>query len=311
MASKSYPRSGYAGGHITELEHERLVHAWAPDGLQGVPSDPPVAYADNTATRIVKLRANRRVNLRGTLWDSGPDDISMPSLAANVSGTQRIDLIVVRLNRADYSAYETVITGTPGQGVPAPLNTNSLFDIPLARVAVDPGVNAIAANRVVPLAWYAGDDGQILCTQTTRPPHYPGRLAYETDTGRQLQSTGLAWTVLYQDTGEVPVAATPGAGWTTLASTVCRLGGTVFVNLCYGRAGTGLGSGVSQSMCQLPAGFRPRADRPVFGRMVSATNGSLAAAMVTASNGLVTLVSHGGLGSTSQVWIAGSFPAAS
>lgn len=199
MASNSYPRTGYASGAITSVEHERLTHRTAPDGVYGVPSDTPVTYADGTGTRVVKIRSGRYALVRGSLYDSGTTDISI-TLDANASGNPRIDMIVLRLDRSGYTVTEAKITGTPAASPVAPALTyntggSGFWDFPLAEVAVANGATVITAGNVTPRAWYIQDDGQILCTASTRPQHEHGRRIYQTDTGLWYYSDGSAWKI--------------------------------------------------------------------------------------------------------------------
>ena len=62
----------------------------------------------------------------------------------------------------------------------------------------------VDADHAANLAYVAGqidsvadyiDETTLICTSTTRPPHAPGRLIYETDTTRELRSIGGAWQI--------------------------------------------------------------------------------------------------------------------
>lgn len=200
MTSVSYPAPGYNGGAVTDLEFERLVSSQAADGVIGTPSAAPMVFADGSGTRVVRIRVNRRALVRGFMYDSGPNELTL-TLAANTSGVTRVDLIVLRLDRATWTVFEGVVQGTPGAGAPAPSqNTGSIgvWDLPLAQVTVINGATSLSAGTVVPLAWYVGDDGQILCTPSTRPPGNAGRQIHEIDTDVTWESTGVnePWRVL-------------------------------------------------------------------------------------------------------------------
>jgi hypothetical protein len=200
VASISYPSPTYNGGSVTDLEFERLTGQQAPDGLIGTPTDLPLVYADGTGTRRVMVRANRRGLIRGFAFDSGATDIPL-TLAANTSGSTRIDLIVLRLDRSTWKVTEAVVQGMPGAGAPSvTLNTGAVgvWEMPVASVTVVNGASTLAAGTVTPLAWYLGDDGQILCTPTTRPPHALGRAIYEPAGGARYTSNGSAWSLVGQ-----------------------------------------------------------------------------------------------------------------
>lgn len=310
MASKSYPRSGYNGGAVTELEHERLVNALAPDGLIGNPTDAPMVYADGAGTRQVRIRANRFALVRGSLYESGDNDITLGSLAANSSGATRIDLVVLRLSRTDYSVTETVITGTPGAGAPSPVQqtgSTGFWDLPLAEVTVQSGVVNLPGSAVKPRAWFVGEDGNILCTSTTRPPHQAGRIIRELDTNRTLQSTGAGgtWIVLAEDTGWVTFPAS--SGWTAQGFFVRRKNGWVTVEISGFRSGGNIGSSTATQIGTLPAGFRP-SHNTVFVALLSSPDHTTNAYISPAGAVILQPNFSHGISTSSWVFAAVAFP---
>lgn len=256
MASDSYPRPDFNGGEVTELLYERLASVQAPDGLVGVPSGPALAYADGLGTRQVKIRANRRALLRGFMYDSGSTDVGL-TLAANSSGSTRIDLIVLRLTRSTWRVQEAVITGVAGAGVPpSPLSQvdTGVWDLPVAAVTVANGAGALGAGTVKPLAWYLGSDGQILCTADTRPPHELGRAVWDTAMG-YLVSTGAVWLVGVEGAGTTTL--TMSSGFVADINHVHRRNGSAFADLSFRRSAAGMNGGSGYSVARLPAGYRP------------------------------------------------------
>lgn len=196
--SKSYPRPGYNGGSVTTAEHEVLVQSSMPDGVRGDPANTATPiYADGTGTRVVKLRADLTAFIRGSVYQSD-NGVILPSLAANTSGQPRIDLIVLRLDRSDYSVNPVAITGTPAANpvAPSPVrNTGSagFYDVPLAEVQVANNAVFLASTTVTNKAWFVGDDGQIRCEYAARPPHDRGRVIWEHPTGVAFMSNGSQW----------------------------------------------------------------------------------------------------------------------
>lgn len=209
MASNSYPRPGYNSGAVTDVEYETLAVQYSQDGLTGLPTDPALVYGDSSG-RQVKVRANRYGLVRGRTYSSGATDITL-AISANASGSTRIDLVVLRLDRSTSAVTEAVVTGTPGAGAPAvtqSTGTSGTYEIPLAQVTVVNGASTIAAADVTPLAWYVSPSGRILCTSTTRPTGVPRRLGTtikESDTGLTYEWDGTAWRLLLDDTA--------GKGW--------------------------------------------------------------------------------------------------
>jgi hypothetical protein len=199
VASISYPRSGYNAGSITSVEHERLTHAVAPDGVLGTPADSPVCYADGTGTRAVKVRADKRALVRGSQYDSGSTETTL-NLAENASGQPRIDMVVLRLDRSGYTVTETVIQGTPGASPVAPSLTYDTgatgnWDFPLVEVAVANGATTLNSGNLTTRHWYINDDGHIACTATTRPQHQAARRFFQTDTGLWYFSDGTNYKI--------------------------------------------------------------------------------------------------------------------
>lgn len=312
MASKSYPRAGYNSGSLTELEHERLVQAQAPDGLIGHPDDQSLVYADGSGTRIVKIRSGRRAMLRGSQYDSGDTDISMPSLAANATGSPRIDLIVLRLSRTDYTVTEAAITGTPAASpsAPSPLadtGSTGSWDLPVAQVRVESGATTIAADKVTNIAWYLGSDGQILCKAGGLPPHEAGRRTWRTDTSRGYISTGVAWLLTTEDSGSV--TASISSGWTgTAINSVYRRNGLVFLTLAVQRTGATLATSAYSTIATIPAGFWPVAN---YDSTAIMHNNAGSVTVTVGSNGNVVIRPWATLTTTQYVSLSAiTYPAA-
>lgn len=261
MASISYPRPGYNGGFINNIEQERLLRVTSPEGVYGYPTDTPVVYADGTGGRVAKIRAGKHARVRASFYDTGPVDFAMPPLAENTSGQPRIDLIVARLDRAGgFVVKEWAITGVPAAQPVTPswvrgFGDADVYDIPLARVRVENGANAITADKVTPLNWWVGDDGQIRCTSTTRPLHQAGRTIWEHDTGRQMFSDGTNWRVLFEDTGQLNM--TQPTGWGSSANFIRRRSGIVTAALSVTRTGANVASNSVVQVATIPDGFRP------------------------------------------------------
>lgn len=267
MASISYPRPGHNSGFVSSEEHERLVQASQSEGLFGQPSNPAPVFADGTGTRLVKIRAGQIAHVRGSVYESGATDIALPSLAPNTSGSRRIDLVVLRLDRSDYSVRETVITGMPAATpvAPTPLaqtGTTGYFDLPLAEVRVDNGVTALAADTVTTRAWYLTADGEILCTISTSPPHDRGRRKWETDTARLLVSNGTAWRVVSDDASGAIVAS---SGISHSGVVLHRRNGMAAFALTAWRPNGPLNANTEYSLGNIPDGFRPKSRQSSIG----------------------------------------------
>lgn len=253
MAESSYPNPG-----VTQLQHERLLGRSQPSGLLGVPSDQPLVYADGAGTREVRIRASRQAIVEGYGWQNDASVVTK-TLAANSSGSTRVDLVVLRLDRTTWTVTSQVIQGSPGSGAPSPI-TNApggspdYYDLPLATVTIADGATTLAAATVTPVAWYLSPDGQILCTSTTRPPHERSRRIFETDTSREYISTGTVWLPTAGDaTGTI---ATFG-GFSHDYAVLRRRGGMVTFALTARKTSAGLSANTEYRCANVPADFRP------------------------------------------------------
>lgn len=229
MASSSYPVG--AGTRVAnDPQYEALAASWAAPGVVGAPTDTAVVFADGTGTRVVKIRANKRGNLRGWGWYSGATDFSMPSLAANAGGSDRYDTIVLRLSRSTYTVVEAVVQGAVGsalgsaaltQTVTEPLTTGT-FEIPLAVVRVGPGVTAIQSTDVSNVAWYSSGPYLVTAQQLTSSvamPYQPStsigiqRLRHY-DTGFEFSAVSGSWQRMFLSNagGLVAGHTFPGSG---------------------------------------------------------------------------------------------------
>lgn len=260
MASFSYPSPEFEAGNVSEVYYERLSTAYAADGLIGLPTDPRLVYGEGTGGLQVKLDANRRALVRGFMYETGAS-VPVLSIGPNTSGSTRIDLVVLRLDRSTWTVREAVRPGVPGGGVPSPVQTDAgLWELPVANVTVANNATQIIASAVTTRAWYI-DDGRFIAEPNTLPPHFAGRQVLEWDTSsgykRQLLSDGSAWKVLWEDTGdqESPMVI----GWTQTVNTVRRYSGLVTFALSARRhpGGTLAANGATHHVATVPAGFRP------------------------------------------------------
>lgn len=257
MAESYYPAPG-----VTEMQHERLVGQAMPSGLLGHPDDQPLVYADDTGTREIRIRASRQAVVEGFGWQNDAVVITK-TLAANTSGSTRVDLVVLRLNRADWSVTVQVVQGTPGASAPSATRDPStagtgVYEIELATVTVANNATTLAASTVAEKAWYLGEGGEILCKSTTRPPHKLGRTIHEHPSSIWRVSDGTRWLTGVEDTGAATLTMTGGTNpWVASHNTVWRRNGWAFMQLTAQRTGTGMNAGTQYTVATIPVGFRP------------------------------------------------------
>lgn len=311
MASKSYPRAGYNSGSITSAEHERLVQPHMADGIFGHPAEPGPVIADSTSTLVVKIRAGTVGYLRGSVYESGPTDVPLPALPANTSGQPRIDLIVLRLNRSDYSVTETAIIGIPGANPSAPgwqssTGSTGFFDLPLAEVLVAHNAGALADGHITTRCWYVGSNGQIRCTPTTRPSNEAGLAVWEHPAGVWMLSTGGRWIPAADEWGSSSVQL--ASGWGSSSNRLFRRNGWVHGTLSPQRTGANIAAGATVTVGTIPLGYRPPYDFEHIG-FTTSTNTSVI--FDIKANGQVIVRVWGGLNTSRYMNMAAtSWPAA-
>jgi hypothetical protein len=260
MVSFSYPSLDFEDGAVSEQYYERLQISSVADGLVGLPTE-TFAFGEGAGGLQVKITANRRALVRGFMYEAGPTDVVVP-ISPNTSGSTRTDLLVLRLDRSTWNVREGVRAGTPGAGLPNPVQTDAgIWELPVAQVLVANNATNIASSAVTNRGWWI-DDGRLLARPGALPPHYPSRQVLEWDTTtsikRQLFSDGAVWQVLWEDTGNQASALV--AGWTASVNTVRRRSGIVTCHLTLRRhpGGTLAASGGAYShAATIPAGYRP------------------------------------------------------
>lgn len=310
MAEDSWPSPNHNARAVSDAEYDQLVPSYVTSGVIGVPTDPSVVFGDGSA-RVAQIRSGKFALVRGRLWSSGGSTVSK-TIAANASGSTRIDLVVLRYNKTTFDVRSFVIGGTPGAGPPLPVNDSSSYDIPLAQVRVGNGVSVINGADVTAVAYFLGPQS-IVCTSTTRPPHAAGRPIFETDTGKSYVSTGSKWLLTSEDTGDLNIplvsGGSIGGGWSANASAVRRINGIVYTQISLHRtAGPIPAGGGAQTLCTLPTGFRPVRAHPV--RVACIATGDKPAYANIGTNGVVQLQAYQGIATGDDVELTDmSFPA--
>jgi hypothetical protein len=276
---------------VSDVQFEQLSQLYSGNGLYGQPGDPALAYGDSTG-RHVKLRPNRLALVQGHPWSTDGDGLVVPIAAAPAA---RVDLVVLRLNRATWKVTAEVRQGVAGGAAPAPLQQadvtgagTGVWELPIARVSIAANATTITAANVVPVAWYLSPV-PLSATEATMPPAKPGQLVTQTDTGRLLMAQGAGWHIVGEN-GPFTKLANSG-GWDSAKSNIYarRRNGTVwFQSLTYKISPSGdLAANTDVNVCVLPEEFRPIASFYTGGFKGE----SLARFYVNAATGAVTMVS--------------------
>src|SRR5690606_35709476 len=179
-------------------------------GIYSSPADAAVVSAG--AGLSVNIRADVYGCLRGHAWTSGPDGDTI-NLSANISGQTRIDRIVLRLDRSDWTVRAVAKSGTPGGGVPSlaqSIGDTGTYEIALAEAQVLSGAGSVTVTRK---ELYVVTRHRPCTSSTRNPVPAVGEINFEVNTGRSVQWTGSSWRVLSDDSGEININS-PLSAWT-------------------------------------------------------------------------------------------------
>ncbi|REE62116.1 hypothetical protein BX257_4729 [Streptomyces sp. 3212.3] len=229
MAQDSWPNAAHNSRALTDAEYEQLAARFSDDGVYGDPSQTAVVSAGSGLQVVV--RANVSASVRGHGWTSGSVDFTLP-VGSNTSGQTRIDRVVLRLDRSDWTVKAAVKAGTPGAGRPVldrGEGSTGFFEVPLAEVTVGNNATSVTVQRT---ELYLGARIRPATSSAPSSVSKRGELVYEFDTGRLIMWSGSTngWVTVYQDSGEVALG--PGySSWAPIAGTVGELKANGIVSL--------------------------------------------------------------------------------
>jgi hypothetical protein len=240
---------------VTDVEYERMAAHFSDNGVYGTPAD--TAVVSPGVGLNVTIRANVYGSVRGHAWSSGSDGDTLP-IAPNSSGQARIDRVVLRLNRADWTVRAVVKPGTPGAGVPSlsqSTGDTGTYEIPLAEARLLSGATSVTVTRK---ELYVGSRVRPCTSSTRNPAPVVSEINYETDTGRAMLWTGTGWEAVFEDSGVINVNA-PNSAWSNEVDSVLqKRNGSVHLRLGGFKRTAGALAGTSESRLpvQIPSSFR-------------------------------------------------------
>ncbi|ODA69506.1 hypothetical protein [Streptomyces sp. AVP053U2] len=209
MAESSWPSPEHNARAVTDVEHEILAERWSDNGVYGTPTDTAVVSAGTGLS--VNIRPGVEASVRGHAWQSGESTVTV-ALSGNIAPWTRIDWVVLRLDRSDWTVRAAIRSGTPGSGAPSLVQDTGdtgTYEIPLARATIQSGASSVTVTRA---ELYVGARTRP-CTSTTRNPHpVPGETCFETNTGRLMVWTGASWKAVYDESGVININA-PTVAW--------------------------------------------------------------------------------------------------
>lgn len=284
MAELSFPSAG--GGSVTDERYEALIGSVVPSGLIGSYGTADLVYADSSGMQV-KVRPSRGAIVRGFRWESDGAGV-VRAIDPNTSGQPRIDLAVLRLNRADWTVTFQVIKGTPAASPLPPSPTQSeattgKWELPLAQIAVANNATSVASSNVTSRAQYIG--GFNYEGDRSIPPQPPQNPAffYAGDASRHYSNMGgTAWQI-FAENGPL-TAITLSSGWTG-GVYARRWNGFVFLQGYVVRSGPNLASNTASNLCTLPGPFRPTSDMYLVGY----AGGTAMRLRLDADNGILQL----------------------
>jgi hypothetical protein len=298
VAETSFPVAGGAG--VTDAAYERLMgpitgsgrYAFGPTTSQ---ITTPLIFGDNSG-RQVKAYANQSAIVRGFRWESGTTPPVL-ALDANTSGNPRIDLIVLRLNRADFTVRLGKTNGTPATvpTAPAPVqdpSTTGVWELPVATVKVassgTTGQPFIQTTDVTATDWWLAPPSYVLRDGSYLPTAVNGALVHRIDNGRTYRGVGSGYALLGEAGAETKI--TVAGGWTSDFIYAQRVNGwtnfraSVVLNVADRPASTAL------TVCALPSGFLPSRDVPIVCYL---SPNQIAYATVDSTSGSVVVDGYG------------------
>ena len=185
------------GSSVNDVQYESLMGSHVPSGVVGSPGSSSVIYTTGVG-RTVAIRAGKYGIVGGRTWYSG-SSVELVDLAANSSGSTRVDLVVLRLTRSTWNVRVAVVEGVPSGSPVAPSPTQTLgasgvFEVPLAQVEVPHGATSINAGQITSVETYVSRP-QLVGVRAALPASgvYAGQQYACTDTLEVFWWTGSAW----------------------------------------------------------------------------------------------------------------------
>ena len=261
MAESCIP--GPAPATVTEYDYERAFVVEG-DVIVTPPSGQKLLYADSSGLQF-KVRAGWEAKVHGTLWTSGDTDLVV-AVSANSSGSDRIDRVVLQLDRSTSLVTVEVVEGVGGAGYPALTQSEgpaSVYQWEVGYVTVPSGAATIASgnvtNRNVHVLPTVIADGYNVSDENI--PQICLRWI-DDDSKLRIQTDGenISGALdIYADTGWL--AFTPslsgGNGWSAGIAQYRKLSGVVYVEIILTRVGATLNANADSQLGQLGTGYRP------------------------------------------------------
>lgn len=219
MAQDSWPHNAHNTRNVTDSEYEKLSAEFG-NGIYGDPSGSAVVTAG--AGLQVLVKANNGGSLRGHYWTSGTSDVAL-SITANASGSTRVDRVVLRLDRTDWTVAAVIREGTAGSGAPSLVQQTGdtgVYEILLAEVTV---LNGASSVTVTPRTLYVGSRIRAENQGAANPNPALGEISYRHNTGEYVGHVGSgSYVTLYGDSGEQSLSVGYSDRWDAVGPMIGR-----------------------------------------------------------------------------------------
>lgn len=145
MAQTYFPFDSGQGANTTEVQWQKMAKLWMETGVINGQLNELQAFADSTGMQI-KVKSGQAW-IEGHFFESDAEEV-LP--IGTSSSNPRIDRLIVRLDWIANTVQLAVIQGTPAVSPVAPAMTQNSgrWEIPLAKIRVEAGVNTILPDRV-------------------------------------------------------------------------------------------------------------------------------------------------------------------
>jgi hypothetical protein len=152
MAQTFFPFDAGAGAASMEDQWTLMAQEWLGTGV--IKNDPlgELAVFGDSSGMQVKVPAGKAW-IEGHFFQSDAQ-VTLP-IAANATGSTRIDRVIVDLDKGANTIALAVLQGVAGGGAPALTQTFNRWQLPLAQVTVGAGVALITAGNVTDERKYA------------------------------------------------------------------------------------------------------------------------------------------------------------
>lgn len=256
---EAYPAPSNPLTTLTQWEILFSRYQWS--GIDGTPGGTQLQPTLDTANRAIKV-ASGGAMIRGVRW--GCDSVQSTAIPA-ASGQDRVDRLVLRLDRTKSTAAEyvvlKVITGTAGSSTPPSITQteDGIWDEYICRwtSAASGALSGLVDER----SWMA-TDGMVPCWSYRRPSSGFGTLMGELDT--EVFRVGLGggrYLTVAEDSGDIALSSAQ-ANWQERSPNCIgrRLNGVAYIDINLSRENTTVSAPLSDdgsNLIQLPANLRP------------------------------------------------------